>query len=213
MNTIELFAGTQSFSKVMKEHNHKTYCIDNDPKFNNDLNVDILNLKVWMLPKQIDIMWSSPPCTTFSIASCGTHWTKDKKPKTKKCEVGLELLRRTVRLIWFKNPKYWFIENPRGIMRKVIDDIFKENGIKDYHRVTVWYCQYGDTRAKPTDIWTNLKGWSGKQCKNNSIGCNHERAPRGSHTGTQGLKNAIERSEIPSQLFKEILKYIEMDRK
>jgi len=36
----------------------------------------------------------------------------------------------------------------------------------------------------------------------------HTAAPRGSKTGTQGLKNSIERSVVPEQLCLEILKYI-----
>lgn len=206
MRTVELFAGTGSFSKVMKKKGFSTFKVEINPKFDNDLTINILDYQ--MLPVNTDILWASPPCTTFSIASCSTHWTKDGKPRTESCLIGLMLLEHTIRLIAQDKPKYWFIENPRGLMRKKIDDMFKINNIKDYHRVTVWYCQYGDNRAKPTDIWTNVKGWSGKQCKNNSIGCNHQRAPRGSKTGTQGLKNAQERSEIPPQLFEEILNFI-----
>ena len=45
-------------------------------------------------------------------------------------------------------PTYYFIENPRGGMKK--------NGFHArFKRYTVTYCQYGDTRMKPTDIWTN----------------------------------------------------------
>ena len=40
-------------------------------------------------------------------------------------------------------------------------------------------------------------------CKN-GMPC-HESAPRGSQTGTQGLKNDFERSKVPEQLCKEIL--------
>ena len=39
--------------------------------------------------------------------------------------------------------------------------------MQDFERTTVWYCKYGDTRAKTTDIWTNnlynllnSKGWN-----------------------------------------------------
>ena len=75
-------------------------------------------------------------------------------------------------------------------------------------RQTVWYCQYGDKRAKPTDIWTNLPNWTGKQCHNGNKDCHHEPAPRGSKTGTQGLKNAKLRGVIPENLFKELFEYI-----
>ena len=74
-------------------------------------------------------------------------------------------------------------------------------------RNTVWYCKYGDTRAKPTDIWTNDLNWIPRNpCHNGNKDCHHQPAPRGSQTGTQGLKNAYEKSKIPPELFYEILK-------
>lgn len=60
-------------------------------------------------------------------------------------------------------------------------------------------CQYGDSRQKPTDIWTNIPNPNFKPpCKPGSS-C-HERAPRGSKTGTQGIKGSKDRSRIPDAL-------------
>ena len=74
-----------------------------------------------------------------------------------------------------------------------------------FKRNTVTYCQYGDERMKPTDIWTNSDVWVPRpMCKNGSP-C-HVAAPRGSKTGTQGRSNAYERSKIPEDLCREILK-------
>lgn len=205
MNTLELFSGTKSFSNFFNSIGYKTFTVDNNPDLKPDLVCDILTVSEFKLSNSYDIIWASPPCTTFSVASIGTHWTGGKNayiPKTLNAKIGLELLDKTISLIFVNNPKYWFIENPRGVMRKVIDDKFKKYGIKDYRRVTVWYCQYGDTRAKPTDIWTNLKGWEGRICKNGNK--DHDSAPRGSKTGTQGLKNAKLRGVIPVKLFEEL---------
>lgn len=199
MDTIELFAGTGSFSKVAKKLGHSIVMIEKDKSFENCLHIDIKDIPSL---NHFDILWASPPCTGFSVASIGKAWSKDKTPKSTTAKEGLELLRKTVELIAQSKPKYWFIENPRGMMRVVIDKIFAEYGIKDYKRATVTYCQYGDTRMKPTDIWTNLNGWNGKCCKNGAS-C-HISAPRGSRTGTQGIKGAKDRSVIPSALFEEI---------
>jgi hypothetical protein len=74
-------------------------------------------------------------------------------------------------------------------------------------RHTVWYCQYGDETAKPTDIWTNNPNWNPRPvCKNGNPNCHHQRAPRGSKTGTQGKRDNYHRSMIPSELCKEIIK-------
>ena len=81
-------------------------------------------------------------------------------------------------------------------------------------RHTIWYCQYSDPmgedhRAKPTDIWTNDESWLPRPvCKNGNRNCHHQPAPRGSKSGTQGMKDAIERSKIPPALFYEILQNI-----
>ena len=78
------------------------------------------------------------------------------------------------------------------------------NFMKGLPRYTVTYCKYGDTRMKPTDIWTNHPepGFL-PMCKNGNP-C-HERAPRGSKTGTQGLKGSKERSVIPERLCEHIV--------
>ena len=51
---------------------------------------------------------------------------------------------------------------------------------------------------KPTDIWTNIPNPNFPCCKNGDK-C-HESAPRGSQTGTQGIKGSKDRSRIPNAL-------------
>ena len=73
----------------------------------------------------------------------------------------------------------------------------------------VWYCQYGDDRAKPTDIWTNNDNWIPRPvCHNGNKDCHHQPAPRGSKTGTQGRKGSYNRSKIPHELCVEALKAV-----
>jgi site-specific DNA-cytosine methylase len=211
MKILELFAGSCSFTNVAKEYGHETFTVDNGTDFITfdhytkiDLVKDILELDVDDIPFQPDIIWASPPCTTFSIASCGHHWNApddegNREPKTKEAEIGLLLLEKTIWIMNELQPKYYFIENPRGLMRKM-------GAIEYLSRHTVTYCRYGDTRMKPTDIWTNLPWTPRPMCKN-GMPC-HEAAPRGSRTGTQGLKGAYERSKIPYELCKEILEVV-----
>ena len=211
---LELFAGSRSFSKVAKEFGHKVYTTDIEPFDEIDQVCDIFKFDIDKMLDEFgtpDIIWASPPCTTFSVASIGHHWKGGNKayiPKTKEAEMGIKIIEETNWLIKMLNPKYFYIENPRGLLRK-LPVITKES----YIRHTIWYCQYHNPekdkikRAKPTDIWTNDYSWKPKPvCKNGNPDCNHERAPRGSRTGTQGLKDDYERSKVPYELCKEIIK-------
>lgn len=198
MRVLELFCGTKSIGKVFKDAGHEVFSVDIDPSHKPDYACNIIGMRLDILPWKPDVIWASPPCTTFSVASMGKHWGGGKGayiPKTLECLTGLKLMAKTKGIILTLKPKLWFIENPRGVMRKVI-------GL-DKYRKTITYCQYGDSRMKPTDIWTNSK-WMPKPMCHNGDSC-HEAAPRGSKTGTQGLKGAKERGVIPPRLCQEIL--------
>ena len=82
------------------------------------------------------------------------------------------------------------------------------NFMKTLPRYTVTYCQYGDTRMKPTDIWTNHPNPQFKPPCKNGDPC-HERAPRGSRSGTQKIKNAKLRAVIPEELCNHIVEICE----
>ncbi len=206
MKVLELFSGTESFSKVARARGHKTFTIDMNRSFNPDLCKDILEVVPKDIPFQPDIIWASPPCTCFSVASISTYWTGGWRkyiPKTKEAEESIKLIKKTLQLIEELKPKFWFIENPRGVLRKL-------EPLKYSKPFTVTYCQYGDDRMKPTDIWTNLN-WTPKPMCKNGDGC-HVSAPRGSKTGTQGRKDSVDRSRIPEELCLDIIKVCEKSK-
>jgi len=193
MNTLELFAGSGSFSKVAEKFGHKTFTTDIEP-FEK---IDVV----------CDIIWASPPCTYFSVGSIGKHWHKDHTPKTGEALYGMEIVQKTNEIIDIIKPKYYFIENPRGKLRKL--PIIEQHP----YQKTVTYCSYGDNRMKPTDIWTNFNFETRPMCHNGNRDCHHEPAPRGSQTGTQGLKNSYFKSQIPSALFEDIFMEIEQNER
>ena len=208
MKILELFAGSRSIGKAAEYLGHKVFSVDINAFENIHLVIDILNLKKEQIPFYPDMIWASPPCTYFSVASIGHHWNENHTPKSKEALKGMEILNKTLEIIsWFTESIY-YIENPRGKMRRKI---------KGLDRRTVTYCSYGDIRMKPTDIWSNnfkdmfnLNGWNPKpMCFNGNIKCNHESAPRGSKTGTQGLKDNYTRSIIPKELCIEIIQATE----
>jgi len=210
MKVLELFAGTRSISKAFEANGHETFCIEWSEDFENiDLCADILTVTAEMILERFgrpDVIWASPDCTTFSIAAISHH--RRKNPVTGNLDPVSDYAKfcdavdkHVLQLIQELKPKYWFIENPRGGMRKM-------EWMQGLPRYTVTYCQYGDNRMKPTDIWTNHPSPNFRpMCKNGDT-C-HEAAPRGSKTGTQGLKGSKERSVIPEGLCKHIVSICE----
>lgn len=208
MKILELFAGTRSIGKKFEENGHEVFSIEWDRQHENiNWYTDISTITAQNILDrfgQPDIIWASPDCTTYSIAAISHHRTREdngnlapKSDYAKECDNTNSVMLKLIREL---NPTYFFIENPRGGMRKM-------NFMKDIPRYTVTYCQYGDTRMKPTDIWTNHPNPKFKPMCKNGDSC-HESAPRGSKTGTQGLKK-VDRSRIPEELCTHIVKISE----
>ena len=78
MNVLELFAGSRSFSKVAEKLGCSTYTTDLEPFDKIDQVCSIFDFDCDKVPFTPDIIWCSPPCRTFSIASCSTHFNKDE---------------------------------------------------------------------------------------------------------------------------------------
>lgn len=206
MKVLELFAGTRSIGKAFEARGHEVYSVEWDKSFDNiNLYADILEVTAEDILRDFgkpDVIWASPDCTTFSIAAISHH--RRKNPETgnldpvsdyaKFCD---KVDKHVLDLIRELKPKYYFIENPRGGMRKM-------TFMQGIPRYTVTYCKYGDTRMKPTDIWTNHPDPDFLPMCKNGDSC-HVSAPRGSRTGTQGLKGSKERSRIPKKLCEHIV--------
>jgi site-specific DNA-cytosine methylase len=204
VNILELFSGTKSITKVFSANGWKTTTMDFNPKTNPDYCLNIMALEPDVaigLAGKPDVIWASPPCQCFSVAAIGHNWSVVGSvylAKREESRRAADLVYHTIDLIEELKPKYWFIENPRGMLRKM-------PFMTRFPRYTVTYCQYGDTRMKPTDIWTNHPNPQFKPVCHNGDSC-HTPAPRGSKTpgSTQGIKGAKDRGRIPEEFCKHI---------
>ena len=209
MKVLELFAGTRSIGKSFENKGHKVFSVEWDKQHENiDLYIDINDLTSDMVIEKFgkpDIIWASPDCTTYSIAGISHHRIKEEsgnlKPISDKAKFSDETIKHVLDLIRELKPKYFFIENPRGGLRKM-------EFMQDINKYTVTYCQYGDFRMKPTDIFTNHSEPNFKPMCKNGDPC-HVSAPRGSKTGTQGIKGKVDRSRIPEKLCDHIVSICE----
>ena len=204
INLLELFAGSRSIGKIGDELGMNVFSVDWQKFDNIDLAIDVEEMVIEDVPFIPDFIWASPDCTTYSIAACSTHRINSIYPKTDyahKCDrVNTHFIELINKWLIINPNMVFFIENPRGMLRKM-------SFMQQFKRHTIWYCQYGDDRAKPTDIWTNSLTWIPRPiCHNGNKDCHHQAAPRGSKTGTQGKKGSYERSIIPQQLCLEIIK-------
>ena len=123
MKILELFAGTRSIGKAFEKRGHQVFSVEWDRQFKNiDLYKDIAELTAQeILDKhgRPDVIWMSPDCTTFSIAAISHHRRKNTatgnldpiSPYAKFCD---KVDQHCLELIKQLNPRFWFIENPRG---------------------------------------------------------------------------------------------------
>ena len=190
MKVLDLFSGLGGWSQAFKDRGHEVVTVDIEKRFNPTICKDIMELtsKDFEQYGQFDVILASPPCNCFSIASVYRHWNKDGTSKSEEEIKSIRLVLHTICLIQSLRPKFWIMENPTGMLRKII-------GLPHYN---IAQCQYGRSVMKPTDLWGRLpSSFIAKKCRAGNT--DHEKATRSSKNGIQGILSSLDKGMSVSE--------------
>ena len=213
MRCVEIWYRGGSFTRIARERGHEVLTISDKPEYGGDITFDFADLasldanKIPDWAFKPDLIWASPPCNVFCNLARRHYWAGGQKaylPANEKAKKGIENAQLTLSLIDWLGARYWFVENPLAMLRKM--DFMQPT---EYMiRQTINQCAYGRRHQKPTDIWTNCRAWIPRpRCKRGAP-C-HEAAPRGTLHGVQGMDQGVGRAHLPDELSLEIIKIIE----
>lgn len=206
MKTLELFAGTQSFSKGIKRLNseNETVTVDLLNKYNPTHQCDILKWDYKQYaPNTFSIIWCSPPCTEYS---------KAKSRGERNLEYADSLVKKCFEIIDYFKPAYWIIENVgTGLLVNRMENI--KPGLNKYF---VDYCCYGKPYRKRTVLWSNrelqLELCKGKGKCGQMIEGKHKESVgngRDKYNKDKIVKTIWDKNSIPEPLIDAILRQFE----
>jgi hypothetical protein len=163
---LELFCGTKSVGKVFETAGYEVISLDYNKKFNATHTEDILKWDYTQYsPDYFDVIWASPDCTTWSLATGGKYRTKASiyglnNQYQEKATLGNNMVLRVIEILKYFKCKAWFIENPRGLMKwfPPLQQFITETGA---NMNFVYYANYNNWGfPKQTNIWSNLTLWN-----------------------------------------------------
>jgi hypothetical protein len=212
---LELFCGTKSVGKEFQKVGYEVVSLDYNKKFNATHTVDILTWDYKQYePDYFDVIWASPDCTTFSIATGGKYRTKDmiygKNNKYQEgTTLGNNMILRLIEILKYFKCNSWFIENPRGLLQHFppLKEFIKE---VNANMNLVYYGNYNWGFPKPTNIWSNLALWENEKMPV----IPEDKYEMKYHSKNGRLKryyydyydnNAEERSKIPADLINKLM--------
>ena len=176
---LDLCSGLGGWSEPWVRAGHSVVRVDLNPKFARIPYTITADVMEYEPSGPVDVVLASPPCEGLS------HGRKLGDGDAERKHRYLAIADRC-RQIAKDHGKRWVIENPRGELRKVWGP----------PTTTVYYCQYGESYAKPTDLWSNDPALTAL-----GVGCPHKSHPRKyARHSDLCLKSRSERARIPYSL-------------
>ena len=138
---LDLFSGSGSVAKRLTELGYDVITLDVNPRCNPKIVADILRwpYRKYFSVGHFDIITASPPCEAYSQA---------RTTKPRNFELADKIVKRTLEIIHYFQPRMWWIENPRnGYLRH-------RPFMQKLPYLDVDYCQFSEWGyKKPTRIW------------------------------------------------------------
>ena len=144
MKLLELFSGTKSVGKVAERLGYEVTSLD--LILPADINIDILDWDYTIYPTgYFDVIHASPPCTEYSRA---------KTTGVRKIDYANSIVKKTLEIMDYFQPKYYIIENPQSGLLK------EQSFMYGIPYTDVDYCKYGMPYRKRTRLWNNVLGFT-----------------------------------------------------
>jgi hypothetical protein len=153
--TVELYCGKQkTFSMMAGALGFKTFTVDRDPNCNPNLVSDLHSINTARLPVDPLIVWASPPDEGFAPE----HWS-GTNPRDDAGTMAIATMQVGIAAINAMDPKWWFIESPKGLLRSLPTFAGFNRGYPTRNRRTIRHDEYGGNSPRETDVWTNAYWW------------------------------------------------------
>jgi len=209
MNSLELFSGTQSVGKILKEKGYNVISVDITDYKGKHIpthKCDILEFDYKQYPVgHFDIIHASPPCIPYTHLKT-SHYGKmikgrifTKELHEEEMKKGDIIVKKTLEIIEYFKPRLWTMENPQSGSLKRRTFMIEKN-LPFYDIDYCMYCDWG--YRKRTRFWTNRKNFDGKLCNKqcgNMIGNKHK-----GWIGTEEGGSNLSRYRIPPKLLEEL---------
>ena len=179
MRILDLCSGLGGWSEPWLKAGHEVVRVDLNPRFGKIPNTITADVLTYEPEGTFDVVLASPPCEGLSNGR--KRGSQDSNRVSKHL-----LIADRCRQLAQNFGRRWVIENPRGELRKWWGP----------PTAVVYYCQYGESYAKPTDLWSN-----DPSIRHLAIPCPHKSHPgRYPRHSDLCLKSRAERARIPYAL-------------